>query len=133
MKQTEEARVEGTVAPTVPPRDRDEPAPASSDERVVQALHEYGAELDKGHKPDRAEFLARYPAIAVELADCLDGLDFVRSAKAELSATGSCSVSRRLATGELEPEAPLGDFRIVREIGRGGMGVVYEAVQLSLG
>ncbi len=33
----------------------------------------------------------------------------------------------------IRPLAALGDFRIVREVGRGGMGVVYEAEQISLG
>src|SRR5262249_19020911 len=37
------------------------------------------------------------------------------------------------SSAALHAGTPLGDFRLIREIGRGGMGVVYEAEQLSLG
>src|SRR5439155_1640553 len=43
------------------------------------------------------------------------------------------SLSGRPVAGGAPPGEALGDFRIEREIGRGGMGIVYEAVQISLG
>jgi serine/threonine protein kinase len=98
---------------------------------VVRALEVYRALLEAGDKPDRDEFLARYPEIAQSLVECLDGLDFVHQAAPQLSEP---AVMYGAAAGtEIQPEGPLGDFRILREVGRGGMGVVYEAVQISLG
>lgn len=94
----------------------------SDDDRLVSAVREYQAAADAGRAPDRGQFLSRFADIADELAECLDGLSFLRSA----------------APGLRPPEAAaqegvLGDFRLLREIGRGGMGVVYEAEQISLG
>jgi serine/threonine protein kinase/tetratricopeptide (TPR) repeat protein len=92
-------------------------------------VEEYVALCDGGTPPSRPEFLARYPDIADALAECLDGLDFIRSAGPGLRDSAlSSSVAETM-----RPQGPLGDFRIVREVGRGGMGVVYEAVQISLG
>jgi eukaryotic-like serine/threonine-protein kinase len=108
------------------------PSPALDDPRVIEALEEYQAAIEAGEKPDRQAFLARHAAVAEALAECLDGLEALHAAGpsahqpfAEGRAAG--------AQAEWQPGTPLGDFRIIREVGHGGMGVVYEAEQLSLG
>lgn len=102
------------------------------DPRLVKAVESYLAELEAGRTPSRSQFLARYPDLQVPLAACLDGLELVH--KAAGSSSGS-QPSLRATLGEIDfaNADPLGDFRIIREIGRGGMGIVYEAFQLSLG
>jgi serine/threonine protein kinase/Tfp pilus assembly protein PilF len=105
---------------------------AGDDPRVIRALEEYLAAQEAGRKVDRAEFLARYPEVAGALANCLDALEFVRVAAPQLQASeGNRPEGPVDAVADIG--TPLGDFRILREIGRGGMGVVYEAEQLSLG
>jgi serine/threonine protein kinase/tetratricopeptide (TPR) repeat protein len=102
-------------------------AASLDDPRVGAALREYLAALENDEPLDRAAFLTRHADIAAALSECLEGLDFVHSAARSGSAHGSHSLD-----GLVQAGTPLGDFRIVREVGRGGMGVVYEAEQLSL-
>jgi serine/threonine protein kinase len=125
------------------------PAEVPDDPRLAEAVQEYLAQLQAGQKPDREELLRRYPDLAVPLAQCLDGLDLAHHAaaketdkEADVDETRAMDVSLAaaadrppsdLAPSQLPLSSPLGDFQIVREIGRGGMGIVYEAVQLSLG
>ncbi len=101
--------------------------PDLEDPRVIAALDEYVAALEAGRKPDRQEFLDRHSEVAVALAACLDGMEALHEASSPTHAPGG------LLGAAWAPGTPLGDFRILREVGRGGMGVVYEAEQLSLG
>ncbi len=104
-------------------------APASDGERdrLTRILDEYLLCLERGEPIAPDELLARHPDVAGRLRGYLSGLALFHSAIAGLSwaSTGSDSDGATLR-GEL------GDFRLVREIGRGGMGIVYEGVQLSL-
>jgi len=121
------------IAPRTPNPPLAPPLESPDDPRVVQALEEYSAALNAGQRPDRHEFEARYPEIAAALAECLDGLEFVQAAAPLLKPGAGGQAPASPAAGEgFYPGGPLGDYRIVREIGRGGMGVVYEAVQISL-
>jgi serine/threonine protein kinase/Tfp pilus assembly protein PilF len=82
----------------------------------------YLREVTAGQTPDRKELLARHPVLAAELAEFFADQDDVQRWATPLRIVAA-----------IQAEGTLGDFRIVREIGRGGMGVVYEAVQISLG
>jgi serine/threonine protein kinase len=100
---------------------------ADDDPRLLRAAQEYLAELEAGRRPDRRQYAVRFPDLADALTPYLDALDLFQAAPRLHSSAG------RLAAAGPPPAEPLGDFRIVREIGRGGMGIVYEAVQMSLG
>jgi len=107
-----------------------EPA-ADDDPRVLRAVQQYLDELEAGRRPDRREFGNRFPDLAEAMTPYLEALDMVH--RASPAAAPPQASSPPPATGEAASSEPLGDFSIVREIGRGGMGVVYQAVQLSLG
>jgi hypothetical protein len=104
---------------------------SAEDERLTDAVEQYLQELEAGKHPERGEYLARYSDIAERLRQCLEGLDLVYEVAPQLSDSGGPSPTA--APSDIQPLATLGDFRILRELGRGGMGVVYEAQQLSLG
>jgi serine/threonine protein kinase/tetratricopeptide (TPR) repeat protein len=101
---------------------------SGDDPRVAAALDEYLAELQAGRRPSRGKFLGRYPEIARALDRGLNVLDFLDSA---VGSTTPRDAAPPVAD-DLEPETILGDYRLIREVGRGGMGVVYEARQISL-
>jgi len=95
------------------------------EERVNAALAEYLQAEERGPLPNRDEFLARHAGIADELSQFLnDRAHFLRWA-APVSAPPD-------ATLTVNPPSQLSDFELLRELGRGGMAVVYEARQKSL-
>lgn len=102
--------------------------PESEQDRLAQILDEYLIAAERGEPIRPEDLLARYPQDAVHLRRYLSGLELFHRA-----AVGPAKAMPTLIrSGSPWAEQDIGDYQLVREIGRGGMGVVYEAMQISL-
>jgi WD40 repeat protein/serine/threonine protein kinase len=101
--------------------------PSSDADPLVELAEEFADRYRRGERPALTEYIDRYPAHAERIRKLFPALVVMEEFG---SIAGPDSGSP--VTGEVPPRQ-LGEYRILREVGRGGMGVVYEAVQESLG
>jgi len=102
------------------------------DSRVFEVVQRYLQQIEAGEHPSRAELEARYPELVATMEPYLDAIEMLQAAAPQLRDQAGSASAQAAPAAALPEGKPLGDFQLVREIGRGGMGVVYEAVQLSL-
>jgi tetratricopeptide (TPR) repeat protein len=104
---------------------------------LVDLIDEITRNLQAGQPVDLQAYASEYPDHAEELQKLLPALELLAilpQAGSPSGASGSRPADRPTVDAASGPvPGTLGDFRILRQIGKGGMGVVYEAEQISLG
>src|SRR4051794_30629780 len=105
--------------------------PDSEADPLVPLAEEFAARHRRGDRPSLTEYVERYPEQADRIRRLFPAMVVIEElGSVEGPGTGPRG---RPATDRGHTPRELGDYRILREVGRGGMGVVYEAEQVSLG
>jgi hypothetical protein len=117
--------------------------PTDRERQLDEIITAYLKACEAGAKPDPDEWLARYPQLAAELAEFFAGQASLDRLAAPLRpgpaepATGvdTATIDHLGTPTEAAPSLTVryfGDYELLGEIARGGMGVVYRARQVSL-
>jgi serine/threonine protein kinase len=97
------------------------------DSELARVLESCLARIEAGQPVDVERLAAEHPGIADQLRSCLGVLRLAGKVEGNAESDSCYRPDDRLA-----PDMLLGDFRLLCPVGRGGMGIVYEAEQLSL-
>jgi serine/threonine protein kinase len=105
---------------------------SSHDALLERLAEEFVERHRRGERPALAEYALRYPELAGEIRDLFPALMQIEELKPVSGDLTGAFVPERISAGGPTPER-LGEYRILRPLGQGGMGVVYEAEQETLG
>src|SRR3954470_8988407 len=99
---------------------------------VLELAEEFLQRYRQGERPSLKEYIDRHPDLADEIREVFPAMAMMEKiALADESLEGDPTGPAPVAPASTLEQ--LGDYRLLREVGRGGMGVVYEAEQVSLG
>jgi serine/threonine protein kinase/Tfp pilus assembly protein PilF/WD40 repeat protein len=104
---------------------------SSGRDALNDLAHDFAERYRRGERPDITEYAQRHPELADEIRELFPALLIIEEFGSAGGPVADSLSSRNRATGPAPKQ--LGEYRILREVARGGMGIVYEAVQESLG
>ena len=99
-------------------------------EVVLALAEEFVARYRNGERPSLREYTDRHPELAAEIREVFPVVALMENIALVDEREGGAPAP---AAPETVPLQQLGDYRLIRTIGHGGMGIVYEAEQVSLG
>ncbi len=102
---------------------------SGSTSKIEELAESFVERFRRGERPAISDYTRRHPELTAQIQDVFPALVMLEQVQRDLQSSPTIPISSQ-CPGAM---STLGDFRIIREVGRGGMGVVFEAEQVSLG
>ena len=110
----------------------DEPETSAADQLLAAWAAEIVDRIGAGENVDLDAIALEYPAGVERVRRLIPGMAMMARLRTSAGPVAENQPSNGLPLTSALLCGDLGDFRALREIGRGGMGVVYDAIQVSL-